>query len=181
MIGNVITVIADKLNENLNNRFSQPGDLIIPSSLNQLDDENNTEIQNKLLLTITNIEQERLSRTSPSRPRSKPINIYLYLMLSSNFQQSNYDEGLKLLSSAISFFQYTSVLNQGNTPDLDNKVDKLVFEMINLNIQELSQLWGIHGGKYLPSVLYKTRMVTISEDLIEGGVNISGFGSDMLI
>ena len=179
MINNVMSVIADKLNENLNNRFSQSNDLVLLSSLNNLDDEGNTETQNKLLLTITNIEQERLSRTSPSRSSNKPINVYLYLMLSSNFQQSNYEEGLKLLSAAISFFQYTSVFNHNNTPDLDSNVEKLVFEMINLNIQELSQLWGVHGGKYLPSVLYKTRMVTITEDIIEQSFNIAGFGSNV--
>ena len=84
-----------------------------------------------------------------------------------------------MLSAAISFFQYTSVFNHNNTPDLDSSVEKLVFEMINLNIQELSQLWGVHGGKYLPSVLYKTRMVTITEDIIEQSFNIAGFGSDV--
>lgn len=181
MINNVMSVVADKLNENLNNRFSQSSDLVVLSSLNNLEDENNTEMQNKLILTITNIEQERLSRVSPSRSSQKPINVYLYLLLSSNFQHSNYEEGLKLLSSAISFFQYSSVMNHSNTPDLDNNVEKLVFEMINLNIQELSQLWGVHGGRYLPSVLYKTRMVTISEDLVEQSFNIAGFGSDVSI
>lgn len=179
MINNVMSVIADRLNENLNNRFSQTGDLVILSSLNNLDDEGNTESQNKLLLTVTNIEQERLSKLSPSRSSQRPINVYLYLMLSSNFQKSNYEEGLKLLSAAISFFQYTSVMNHSNTPDLDSNVDKLIFEMINLNIQELSQLWGVHGGKYLPSVLYKTRMVTISEDMVQEGFSIGGFGSDV--
>lgn len=181
MINNVMSVIADKLNENLNNRFTQASDLVILSSLNNLDDESNTESQNKLLLTVVNIEQERLSRTSPSRSSNKPINVYLYILLSSNFQKNNYEEGLKLLSAAVSFFQYTSVMNHSNTPDLNSNVDKLIFEMINLNIQELSQLWGVHGGKYLPSALYKTRMVTITEDIIEESFNISGFGSDVAL
>jgi hypothetical protein len=99
------------------------------------------------------------------------------LLLSANFQQSNYEEGLGLLSAAISFFQYTAVLNHQNTPELDSSVEKLVFEIVNLNIQELSQIWGIHGGKYLPSVLYKVRTVTISEDIVQPNYNIGGFGS----
>jgi len=176
-----MSVIADKLNENLNNRFTQTGDLVILSSLNNIEDEGNTEAQNKLLLTIANIEQERISRVSPPRATQRPINVYLYILLSSNFQKNNYEEGLKLLSSAISFFQYNPILNHNNAPGLDENVEKLVFEMINLNIQELSQLWGVHGGRYLPSVLYKTRMVTISEDIVEQAISITGFGSGISI
>lgn len=180
MINNVLSVISEKINENLNNRFSQSRDLVVMSSLNDLNDENNTETQNKLILTIANIEQERLSHKSHSRAVGKPINIYVYLLLSANFQQSNYEEGLKLLSSAVSFFQYSAVFSHENTPDLDGGIDKLVFEMINLNIQELSQIWGVHGGKYLPSVLYKVRMVTIQEDVIRQSLDVKGFGSDIL-
>jgi hypothetical protein len=175
MINNVISVIADRINENLNNRFSS-GNLVLPTSLNNLEDETNSDAQNRLLLTVTNIEQERLSQR---RISGRPINLYLYFLLSANFQQSNYEEGLNLLSGAISFFQYTSVFNHQNTPDLHDNIEKLVFEMVNLNVQELSQLWGIHGGKYLPSVLYKIRMVTISEDIVQQSYNIGGFGSSI--
>jgi hypothetical protein len=175
MINNVVSVIAERVNENLSNRFAS-GNLVLPSSLNNLEDENNTEAQNRLLLTVANIEQERLSQR---RASGRPINLYLYLLLSANFQQSNYEEGLNVLSAAISFFQYTSVFNHHNTPDLHDNIEKLVFEMVNLNVQELSQLWGIQGGKYLPSVLYKTRMVTISEDIVQQSYSIGGFGSDV--
>ncbi|SRR6056297_374283 len=177
MINNVMSAVAEKINENLNNRFSQSRDLVMLSSLNELEDDSKTDIQNKLLLTITNIEEERFSQRSHTRASNQPLNIYLYLLLSANFQQSNYEEGLGLLSAAISFFQYTAVLNHQNTPELDANVEKLVFEIVNLNIQELSQIWGIHGGKYLPSVLYKVRTVTISEDIVQPSYNIGGFGS----
>ena len=70
-------------------------------------------------------------------------------------------------------------MNHQNAPDLVDPVEKLVFEMVNLNIQELSQIWGVHGGKYLPSVLYKTRMVTISEDIISDSFDIMGLGSSV--
>jgi len=175
MISNVLSVVSDKLNENLRNRFSQSGSLVVVSSLNDLDQEDSSKAQNKLLVTLTNIEQERTSHIS--RTAKKPLNVYLYLLLSSNFQPANYQEGVRLLSSAVSFFQYNSVLNHQNTPDLEGPVEKLVFEIVNLNIQELSQIWGIHGGKYLPSVLYKVRMVTISEDILQDTFDIVGFGS----
>ncbi len=179
MINNVMSVISDKINETLNNRFSQTRDLVIPTSLNDIEDESNTDLENKLLLTIANIEQERMSSRQNPRGYNKPINLYLHLLLSSNFQQSNYEEGLQLLSAAIGFFQYAAVFNHENTPNLADNVEKLVFEMINLNVQELSQLWGVHGGKYLPSVLYRVRMVTIMEETMEQPINLTGFGAGM--
>ncbi len=179
MINNVMSVISDKINETLNNRFSQTRGLVIPTSLHEIEDESNTDLHNKLLLTIANIEQERLSSRHNPRGYNKPINLYLHLLLSSNFEQSNYEEGLQILSAAISFFQYTAIFNHENTPNLASNVDKLVFEMINLNVQELSQLWGVHGGKYLPSVLYRVRMVTIMEETMEQPINLTGFGAGM--
>ena len=32
-------------------------------------------------------------------------------------------------------------------------------EIENLNMQDLSSLWGMLSGKYQPSILYKVRMV----------------------
>ena len=36
-------------------------------------------------------------------------------------------------------------------------------EIVNLDIQQLNNVWGNFGGKYLPSVLYKARMFTLQE------------------
>jgi hypothetical protein len=38
--------------------------------------------------------------------------------------------------------------------------------MYNLSFQEQNNLWGSMGAKYVPSVLYKVRMVTIDEGSI---------------
>jgi len=37
-----------------------------------------------------------------------------------------------------------------NTPDLDNRIDKLTMDIENLNIKDLSSMWTILSGKYLP-------------------------------
>ena len=56
------------------------------------------------------------------------------------------------------------VFDKHSTPDLDSRIDKLVLDIENLNIQDLSNLWGLLGGRYLPSVYYRVRMVTIHPD-----------------
>ncbi|PLX24274.1 MAG: hypothetical protein C0599_02625 [Salinivirgaceae bacterium] len=177
MINNVVSLIIDRLNENLNNRFSQSSDIVISGTLNDLENDNNSVYQDKLILTLSNIEHERLAFSQNPRSYNTPINIYLYMLISANFQQSNYVQGLGMLSAVISFFQYYANWNHSNAPGLDTSVEKLSFELINLNIQELTQLWGVHGGKYVPSALYKVRTVRISEDIDEPGSLMGGFGA----
>lgn len=177
MINSVVALILERLNENLNNRFSQAQDIAISGGLNDLENDNNSVYQDKLIITLANIENERLSFRQNPRASNTPINLYLYILISAYFQQSNYVQGLGMLSAAISYFQYFASWNHSNAPGLDSSIEKLAFELINLNIQELSQLWGVHGGKYLPSAMYKVRMVTISEDIDEPGSLMGGFGA----
>ena len=39
-------------------------------------------------------------------------------------------------------------------------------EVVSLSMSELSTLWGVLGANYLPSVVYKLRMVTVQEDWV---------------
>ena len=97
-----------------------------------------------------------------------PIHFNLYLMFASYFSGSNYQEGLKFISQTIGFFQGQNVFTQQNSPGLDRGIEKLVMDIYNLDITELSNLWGVLSGKYLPSVLYKVRMVSVSANAVRG-------------
>jgi hypothetical protein len=35
-------------------------------------------------------------------------------------------------------------------------------------LQDLNNLWGILGSKYIPSVVYKMRLIIISDDFSQG-------------
>jgi hypothetical protein len=60
------------------------------------------------------------------------------------------------------------VFDHQNTPELDSRIDKLMLDIENLGISDLSNLWGILGGKYMPSVLYRMRMVAIDSGQLSG-------------
>jgi hypothetical protein len=107
----------------------------------------------------------------------RPVNLNLFILFSSYFIDKNYPEALKFLSAVISFFQSNAVFNHSNTPDLDDRVEKLTFEIVNQDLQNQSHLWGSLGGKYLPSILYKIRMVTIQEGNEAEVSKISGLSS----
>ncbi len=80
-------------------------------------------------------------------------------MVAGYFNGNNYPEALKFLSNTISFFQRLPVMDHENTPGLDSRIEKLILDIENLNIKDLSTLWSAITGKYLPSVIYKVRMV----------------------
>ena len=81
-------------------------------------------------------------------------------MVAACFNGGNYPEALKLISHAVSYFQRQPYFDHQNSPDLDKRISKLALDIENLNVQDLSSLWGVLSGKYLPSVLYKVRMVS---------------------
>jgi len=53
-----------------------------------------------------------------------------------------------------------------NTPRLDPGVEKLTFEMESLSSEKLNNVWSTLGAKYMPSVVYKIRMLTFDSSVI---------------
>ena len=142
----------------------------------------------RALISIVNIEEDRLSK-SPDNYRKvddkivyKNPRIYLNLYLLIAAKQTDYSEALKVLSFIIQFFQHKSVFDIQNSPLLEPKIERLVLDLHTLNFEQMNHLWGILGGKYVPSVLYKMRVVGIEEEagdsigepIMEIGINAMG-------
>ncbi len=121
-------------------------------------------------LSLVNVEEERVMKSSKmvtvdSSGHVSHVNpelrLNLYLLIAANF--ANYDTCLKFLSAAIRFFQSKSVFTHKNTPDLNPAINKLVAELHTLSFEQQNHLWGALGAKYVPSVMYKVRLVSIQE------------------
>lgn len=131
-----------------------------------------------IIITLVNIEEDRISRNPINYQRSgmdihlknPAINLNLTLLFTA-FPKLSYENALKSLQSVIEFFQKQHVFDHTNSMDLDSGIEKLIIEMISINIEQLNNLWSVMGGRYHPSVLYKMRMVTIdSVTEQEGGI-----------
>jgi Pvc16 N-terminal domain len=122
-----------------------------------------------VVMTVVNIEEEStLKNNTPYVRRGEEIEkqnpivfINLYVLISSPIDP--YDKALLRISEVIRFFQGKSVFtpegnNASNFPD---QVGKIMLELFTLNFEQVNHLWGILGGKYLPSVMYKLRLVPI--------------------
>lgn len=165
--------MASQLNQFMKRTYDLNEDIAVVSNLIEADGSVGSHANNKLVLLLTNIEKDTVPQSGRSSFRggdgrafvsSTPLYLNLYVMLAANFSGNNYAEALKFISIAISFFQRQSVFDHQSTPDLDRRIEKLILDIENLKIQDLSNLWGLLGGKYLPSVLYRVRMVTFSPD-----------------
>lgn len=125
----------------------------------------------RILLTLTNVEEERIGKmqTPPLKSvngqevRVNPeIKLNLYVLFIAN--RNNYEESLKFISHVITFFQGKHVFTAQNSPDLDPQISKLIAELSTVSYEQLNNLWGAMGAKYMPSVLYKVRMLTVQSD-----------------
>jgi hypothetical protein len=69
------------------------------------------------------------------------------------------------VSYVIQFFQAKNVFTPENTTELDPRVQKLIIELHPMSFEQQNYLWGMVGGKYLPSALYKFRLLVIQDNL----------------
>lgn len=143
----------------------------------------------KVAIVLVNIEEDTARKSQQSylnnengtRQKTNPeIKLNLFLLFVARFDK--YDEALKAISQVISFFQSRNVFDRSNYPSMDESLDRLVFDLQTMNFEQMNHLWGTLGAKYMPSVLYKMRVLIVQEEEIEGEVlpiseiNIEGEG-----
>ena len=175
MIDTAISHISGELNQFLKRSFDLDEDVVVVSNILEQDGSVASHVNNKIVVSLVNIEKDTVpfqqqNFASVGSPRSvvsnPPVFFNLYLMFASYFSGNNYQEGLKFISNTISYFQGQPVFDRSNSPGLAGNIDKLILDIENLNMDDLSSLWGILSGKYLPSILYKVRVVTYDSDAV---------------
>lgn len=129
--------------------------------------------RDKVLVTLVNLEQEtnyqyinfQKAGGKNNYQLNYPFNFNMDILITALF--SDYNESLKFLSEAIYFFQAKNLFNHENSPGLDSRIKQLSFEVIKLSYHEAHSLWTALGAKYMPSVLFKVRMLSFQSDEIQ--------------
>lgn len=169
MIYAAIGHVTSQLNQHLKRSFGLNEDIVVVSNIIEQDGSLSVNVTNRIVACLINVEKDTAAggrataATHTSQPTClthPPVHINLYLLFAGNFNGKNYMEALKFLSNTISYFQRNPIFTSSNSPELDPRISKLALDIENLNIKDLSSLWSVLSGKYLPSVLYKIRMVT---------------------
>ena len=160
MILPALNVIRAELNNNvpqIRTELASIGEVIA----NNAQPNNNPDI----IISVINIEENRISRDPRNYlksgndifPKNPAIHLHLTLLFTALRADGAYTIALQNLQRLINFFQNRYVFDNLNTPGLE----KLIMEMVSINLEQLNHLWSIAGGRYQPSVVYKMRMVTI--------------------
>lgn len=184
MIHHALQFLTDEVNTHLdliNGVTEAEGKLVLTNVATQ---EGNWAIPpNRLGLSLINIEEEKIFKEQRSsfinsqglaQSYNPEIKINLYILFTANYTSAvgdndgvEYLEGLKQLSYILSFFQGKNVFTPDNSPSLGNTdLQKLVVELFSYNFEQLYNFWTVLGAKYLPSVLYKARLIKFQEQRV---------------
>jgi hypothetical protein len=171
MIDKTLNFLLGELNAFLGTLFPASEPHAVLSALALPDGSIPPGIENKIVLTMLNLERDTLAHTTGATTRSEtgesvrmsfPLHLNVYVLLSASFS-SNYAEALRFLSSALGYLQSKPVFSPQNSAAFPRGLERLTLEMVSLNMQDLQNVWASVGAKYMPSVLYKARIVTIQD------------------
>ncbi|WP_299885334.1 DUF4255 domain-containing protein [uncultured Lacinutrix sp.] len=153
---------------------------VLGNIANILDNGDTTNSQNTtgVVITLVNIEEDRISKSPDgvyrqldgvikTNPRI-PLNLYVLFSINMN----SYTTALSRISNVIQCFQSTNFFTRDTFPSLDSGIEKLHMELYTMNFEQVNHLWSTLGGKYLPSVLYKMRMVVIADQDNQTGAGL---------
>lgn len=172
MIYESLKFLADEINKYLSLKMGIETDprLVLGNVAKVFD--NDASLTNKAILSLVNVEEDRVSKQQENYTKTftgvnykaPPLYLNLYILFALN--RNTYAQSLEGLSHIIQFFQFQNVFTPVTHPALDGKIEKVVVDLYSLNFEQINHLWSTMGGKYLPSVLYKVRQITIDENVV---------------
>lgn len=170
MIFEALSFLSEEINEYFRNKLRIKEDKVVLSGIVDARGEIAIDGSNKIIVTLINIEKETTQTNIPGQhaanASSSPLQLNLYVMFSAYFNRGNYGESLRFISFILAYFQHKNVFNSQNSPGLDERIDKLIFELQVLSQDQLNNIWASLGAKYMPCVVYKVRMLNIDESII---------------
>lgn len=177
MIDRIMSVIKTEAQVFVNRKIKNSGseDKIRLSPIKATQGKASSE-ENYVSMSLIRIENDRENMSFSPVPRfqesddsvayyNQPLKLNLYILFAANFNK--YLESLKFISYIIAFFQSKHVFTPVNTPNMDADLGKVVLNLCNQTMEEQNQMWGMLGGDFFPSVLYKLRLIIIDEQHIK--------------
>ena len=175
MIKEALKFIRESLNQNLKLRFGLNENVVVISRLIDQDSSVPLMNQNKIVLSLLNLEQETARQFTDRYTRlnnnviqdvSPSQRFNLDIMFSASFD--DYEESLGFLDATVAFFQANPSINSQTSSNLPEGIEKLNLDIEKLDYNQTYNLWSSIGAKYVPSVVYKVRLITIqSEEVVQ--------------
>jgi hypothetical protein len=179
-ISDTLAILRLNLEEGLNTLQPLPDDdgddavVVGNITLSDGNGDGTPDIDNKIVITLIKMEEEYALKNRPNHRRNPisgnleyinpPVFLNLYVLITPNVD--DYGTALTFLSRVISFFQHQRVFTQANAAVPDDAsfgVSQFQFNlsMVSTSLEQLNHLWGVLGGKLMPSVMYKLQLQQI--------------------
>lgn len=179
MINRILSAIKDELNEFV--KLKDPinfglTDIVVLSNLVEQDGtlafttNNSNQSEHKIVLTLINLEEEKVfkeqqyfKKTTEDKiiTLNPELKIHLHILITA--YSTSYETSLLILGYVLSFFQKKNVFTNQNTPSLNGLTARANVELQTLTSEQNNHLWGYLGAKYMPSVVYKIKMLIFQE------------------
>ncbi len=122
-----------------------------------------------LILTVIRVEEESTLKNFPNQKlvnnggsyemdkRFPKIHLNYYILITSTMQ---YDMAVATIDRVVKFFQYHKKI------EFESDGDEIVLnmELCSLSFEQLNNIWGMYGGKQLPSLIYKARVSSLEKE-----------------
>ncbi|MDJ0713958.1 MAG: DUF4255 domain-containing protein [Prochloraceae cyanobacterium] len=174
MLDHVLSFLKEQLNSYIRVKTGAQGfEVVFLQERNQKE----VSFHNDAITTLlVNVEEDYTFRSGAAYEKMPPpvgnsyknptLYLNLYVLFAANF--TDYSQSLRFLSLIIKFFQSHRLFDRHNSPTLHSDIEKLTLELVNLPFSEQRVVWDALGSSYMPSVIYKVRMVVFTdEDTVE--------------
>lgn len=176
MIDKALVLLRDELDKYID--LSIGAAEVVVDNIGLLETASADTLTKRIVITLVNVEEEStLKNNTPLRKglgmstiyENPPVYLNLYVLITCNYSGDDYVHALERLSAIVKFFQsrnsfsYSS-LGGGLLPADPDLLDlRFTLELYTLTFEQINHLWGSLGGRQTPFVMYKLRLVALTE------------------
>ena len=183
MINDALALLVSELNTYVQGVDEAPVVMGNIASIESNTAAGNTLFNDRIVLSLVNIEEESAYKNLPNTIRkpngmveyaNPPVYLNLYLLFAANFlpagTDTKYGMALARLSEVIKFIQRKNSYTLSNSPSFtpESPIEEiaslqLILELYTLTFEQINHLWGSLGGKQMPFVMYKARLIQLQD------------------
>lgn len=201
MLVDSLSLLRDELQAYIENNLSNAN--VVLENIALLDTPNGDLLTDNVVISLVNMEEESTLKNVSSRRNTTlgyeytnpPTYLNLYLLFTANFNggqhpNNKYLLALRHISMIVQFFQTRKQFTLSNSPnaglaqnpqnfdDVDLLNLELTLELYTLTFEQINHLWGSLGGRQIPFVMYKARLVAIQERAMQTAGIIEEINTD---
>ena len=182
MIDTAITLLQKELENYL--APIDPSATVVVDNVGFLETTNGDKLANSIIISVVNLEEESALKNQPAYRCYPPLGtavyenpavyLNLYVLFTCNYWGDKYIYALQRISYVVRFLQSRNTFSYGTAsyqdtggtefsddPDLVSL--KFTMELYTLTFEQLNHLWGSLGGRQIPFVMYKLRLVALTD------------------